>query len=534
MPSLRRSKSGSYLARGRIPADVRAEYGRRFGKSVEAKFSAPPGTKAADAKRLYAEWLAEHEARVATIRAERDGGGETLTYRRAALLAADWYRWFIARHMDEPGTDVSWGVREDIISGELHGVSRGDYENALEALLPRVGDDAETQQFLAQQRLTLNKEAHELFLRAVFDHYLAAIRRLEMYASGNYSPDAHAAKLPPPSKRETGETPWQLFEGWVAARQPAEGTVENWQYMLTNLTDRFEGRSAASLTEDDLREWLTSLIGPERSSRTVYRTWKRAGQTVFQWAVGAKKLSVNPFKEIQAPRSKRTRTRSDKHFRDGELSTILRGCLAVKDTTRPDDAAKRWVPWLLAYTGARPAEITQLRGMDVRAQDGVTIVHLTPEAGTIKNSAARDVPLHEHLIAQGFLDWVRERGGGPLFYAPRAARPQDRKKPKKSPAAQARQRLASWVRSLGVSDPELSPNHAWRHTFKVHGRRVSIPEVYLAAICGQELPTQAEGYGPPELRDKADAIARLPRYKVGAASTTEHHPAARGHPRARV
>jgi hypothetical protein len=33
-------------------------------------------------------------------------------------------------------------------------------------------------------------------------------------------------------------------------------------------------------------------------------------------------------------------------------------------------------------------------------------------------------------------------------------------------AAQARQRLATWVRELGVSDRNISPNHAWRHTFK--------------------------------------------------------------------
>jgi hypothetical protein len=52
MPSLRKPKSGRYLARGRIPADVRDEYGRRFGKNFEAKFSAPAGTKPADAKRL--------------------------------------------------------------------------------------------------------------------------------------------------------------------------------------------------------------------------------------------------------------------------------------------------------------------------------------------------------------------------------------------------------------------------------------------------------------------------------------------------
>ena len=41
------------------------------------------------------------------------------------------------------------------------------------------------------------------------------------------------------------------------------------------------------------------------------------------------------------------------------------------------------------------------------------------------------------------------------------ADPLNAKKPR---YAQARQRLANWVRELGVSDPELlMPNHIWRH-----------------------------------------------------------------------
>jgi hypothetical protein len=41
-------------------------------------------------------------------------------------------------------------------------------------------------------------------------------------------------------------------------------------------------------------------------------------------------------------------------------------------------------------------------------------MRLTPEAGGIKNNTFRDVPVHQHLIALGFLDLV-ERAEGPLF-----------------------------------------------------------------------------------------------------------------------
>jgi len=44
------------------------------------------------------------------------------------------------------------------------------------------------------------------------------------------------------------------------------------------------------------------------------------------------------------------------------------------------------------------------------------VIAITPEAGTVKTGAGRVVPLHEHLLEQGFLDFVVSRRNGPLFY----------------------------------------------------------------------------------------------------------------------
>jgi integrase len=59
-------------------------------------------------------------------------------------------------------------------------------------------------------------------------------------------------------------------------------------------------------------------------------------------------------------------------------------------------AAQRWVPWLAAYTGARPGELCQLRGEDFKEVDGIKCVALLPDAGTIKTRKYRYVPLHPH------------------------------------------------------------------------------------------------------------------------------------------
>jgi hypothetical protein len=86
--------------------------------------------------------------------------------------------------------------------------------------------------------------------------------------------------------------------------------------------------------------------------------------------------------------------------------------------------------------------MTQLRGADLIERDGIHGLRITPDAGTVKNKKTRIVPIHDHLIEQGFLEFVKGRGAGPMFY--RVAKeegiddPLNAKKPR---YAQARQRL---------------------------------------------------------------------------------------------
>lgn len=124
------------------------------------------------------------------------------------------------------------------------------------------------------------------------------------------------------------------------------------------------------------------------------------------------------------------------------------------------------------------------------------------------------MPLHPHLLEQGFLGFT-QRHKGPLFYRPRRDQQDtvDVLNQKKSPAAQARQRLAAWVRQIGVNDPHLiRPLHAWRHTFKLRGDRAGLPEKVLDQICGHAPATVGRGYGAPELKDLTRVIQKFPRY----------------------
>jgi integrase len=129
----------------------------------------------------------------------------------------------------------------------------------------------------------------------------------------------------------------------------------------------------------------------------------------------------------------------------------------------------------------------------------------------------RTVPIHDHVIEQGFLDYVKSKGKGPLFYNPAPKGDDtdtDITNPKRPRYVKARERLAEWVRSLGVKDKEIQPNHAWRHTFKQRAARAKIEGVVRDAICGHAPRAVRDQYEIPTIEDMANALKQFPRYKI--------------------
>ena len=525
MVRLLRDARGNYVARKRLPDDVKEEYGRQYGACSEAKKTWPASTERKLVERLFHEWLADVEARIAAIKAAMKGEGVPLTRQQARALAGEWYDWFVARH---PENDREhWEQLRDQMHDALRnavGEKRWeefdnpdelwrDDEKLRKTIRPVLADVGETAQFLAMKKMVPDNEARALFLDFLYADLAAALKRMIRMSDGYYGPDAYRDQFPKFQAADCGETPMQLFERWAAARRPARGTLESWRYVFDAMGNYFNGRSAASITDDEAQEWVNSLANKDRSGHTVRRTYISASRTVFRWALKHKHIPHNPFKEVETTVQKRTRHRETQAFLPHEYRIILTAALAITDTTKPFDAAKRWVPWLCAYTGARAGEITQLRKRDVIEREGVWAIHITPEAGSVKTNTARTVPLHVHLTEQGFLNFVQNHPDGPLFYTPDPnAKSDDPLKQKKPRSTQMRQRVGNWVRELGVSDLELQPNHAWRHTFVLVARRCGISDGDSDAITGRPPANVARGYGVAEFSDMAAAMKKFPRY----------------------
>jgi integrase len=178
-------------------------------------------------------------------------------------------------------------------------------------------------------------------------------------------------------------------------------------------------------------------------------------------------------------------------------------------------AARRWVPWICAYTGARVNEITSLLPSDVQQIMGHWCFVLRPEV--TKGKRLRRVPVHKHLIEQGLLQYVEERRktGKPLFYEPARARGGKGANPQWQKVAE---RLGEWVReSLKVT--EVQPNHGWRHLWReiVRGTRMK-PEL-CDYMCGHESKSGTGArYGKRKVPVLAKEMSLLPRFNVPALS----------------
>ena len=309
------------------------------------------------------------------------------------------------------------------------------------------------------------------------------------------------------------------FDGYAKAQGLSPGVRDEWRRYVRHLITFLGHDDAAKVTADDLTAWRDRLlIEPSRNGRvrkpiTVRDKYIVSVKAMLAWAVEERRIPANVALGIavRVPRAAKLR---ESAFTPEEARTILAATLVPPSGRMASGhvLARRWIPWLCAYSGARVNEISQLRKEDVRKIDGIWAVRITPEAGTVKNHTARVVPLHPHIIEQGFLGVVAAQAEGPLFYDAKRTRVRgDSNRHFKKVG----ERLAVWVRAdVGITDPSLKPNHAWRHLFKAMSYEAGIEERMADALQGHAPTTTGRAYGSPSMIAKAEAIAKLPRFEV--------------------
>jgi integrase len=393
------------------------------------------------------------------------------------------------------------------------------------------GDPADLEKPLGPlvDRLLLSKgircvdsDTRSMLLLAFWMALRDAFENRKKNVEGDYSDDPKAKRFPQweaptrnaPAAIASGVSLKALVEDWwkeanAAGRKPS--TYESYRNTMTKLVVVLKHDDASRVSPEDIVRFKDIRIESGVSPKTVKDSDLAGLKTVFGWAVMNRRMSINPAEGLTIKTSKPRKLRA-KGFSDKEAVLILKHAQNYKAGGEAPKlaAAKRWVPWLCAFTGARVGEMLQLRKQDVRREGKHWIVHVTPEAGPVKTNEARDVVLHGQIVGSGFLDFVKASKGGYLFISPSGDELGVRKAVKT-----ARNKVNMLVREV-VSDPNVDPSHGWRHRFKTVGIEEGVEMRVLDAIQGHAPRNISEGYGEVTIKAKAKAIAKFPAIRVSS------------------
>ncbi|WP_158809897.1 DUF6538 domain-containing protein [Beijerinckia sp. L45] len=525
-------KTGVFWLRKRIPDDLQGIVGKREElKSL--------GTKDPDeAKRRLVAALAELDARWVNLRA----GPKELTEREAHRLASRIHDNWLAIHADNPSDQLVWHTEwYDRLWTEVNPLGDGEERPA------SVGIDSliisNMRRFALQQAdfcidgLGLNVDDWSRFrlAKAVSAAFQRASLTLQDVASGRINPNVfdRGAKGDQPSlilvdpegqqnlkERAKGDSVAisSLLERWwreasAAGRKPS--TYESYRNTVRMFTLFIGHDDAGSIIAKDVIAFKDHRLqtpspktGRLPSAKTVKDSDLSALKTIFGWAVGNQLIPANPAAGITIKLARSAKVRS-KGFSDAEAQALLIAALNYQpQNERPETAAaKRWVPWLCAFTGARVGEVAQLRKQDLTRLGEDWVIRITPEAGTVKNNEAREIVLHPQVVDLGFPAFVDGCVDGHLFL-------RSSERGVLGPLQGLKNRLAEFARTT-VVDPRVAPNHGWRHRFKTVGMEAGIAPRILDAIQGQAARSVADTYGDVTIKTVAAAIHKLPKILVG-------------------
>lgn len=538
-----RTDSSIHQLQARVPLDV-VDRLRGAVLTVEcpAMRSDPEATISATIGRTVKASLRTRDGEVATVRrmivlgalerlyASARTGEATLSHRQMVGLAGEVYGLLRSRFDDDPGDPAAWEAWKAFVRAARQGRIPTAPSISLEELadereeaarlfgpdltagidaLPASGDRAALEDrcgrltwwVLSRHGFHVDRATRLRLLEHVADACLDAGWAIKRAAQGDYAPDPKAQRFPPVETRASGITLSAIFERWERETKPSGSTITTWKGIVSSLKASVGHEDAARITDHDVVKWKDSRVAAGRSAKTVNDSDLACIRALYRFAIANKLVTTNPADGVKVSAKAKAGT-SKLPYTDDEIARLLQA--AERETL----AYRRWLPLLLVATGARVGEMAQLSGDRVRTVDGVPCLVIEPAAdgGSLKNATSeRTVPMHPVLIRRGFLDFVKARGEGPLFYG--RAKGNSARHASVGP----RNHLSTWIRSLpGFDDDRKSPAHATRHWWKSVASRIGIPDSVADFIQGHAAASVAGRYRHFALDQLAAEIAKMP------------------------
>ncbi|WP_312975772.1 site-specific integrase [Stutzerimonas nitrititolerans] len=302
--------------------------------------------------------------------------------------------------------------------------------------------------------------------------------------------------------------------GDIPASQVTKATIHHFRVTLGHLP---KGRWKPGLTLEALRAQVEQ--GAATMELATIRKKLAALATIFKFACERlEALDEEPVAASGVLRDLRNsinkaalhKEARDKGYNRKELIAIF-GSPLFHGQWKPQIAdygqALYWLPLLMAYTGARREEVAQLLVSDVEQEpeSGIWCLAIRPGDGKSLKTASsrRRVPLHDDLVALGFLDYRDSvSADGRLF---------PKLKPHKDGFGHAVGK--TWDKYLQEAvklQTTAKPAHGFRHAFKTLCREVGIPKEVHDWLTGHAASNVGDTYGSAPISRMAEELKKFP------------------------
>lgn len=445
-------------------------------------------------------------------------GPRSLSNKERVALSGVLYDTLASGFEDEPVSAEWWKIVGEVAHHALTAptltINTFPNEGRLRQLERYVGPFLEA--VLLREGVIADDDSRLGLLEAFATALIKAARKLKQNAEGDYTPDPAAARFPKwegikpvasASSSPTSLTFDNLLDRWERESAKAPSSLVAFRQHVRAFKEHLKHNDVKSVTRTDVIAWKDALQSQELAAKTINGSYLASIRTLYRLAKRNDLIATDPTEGIGV-QSKQRAGEGRLPYDDAEVSAIL----ALADVQT--DTRLRWIPWLLALTGARVGEIAQLWGNRVMTVNGVPIIRIAPadDGGTIKNAGSeRDVPLHPEIVSRDFLEFVKTRpNGGPLFYGGKQAEARPRKSKTAGHASDgAINRVREWIRESGFADPRKAPSHAFRHWFKTKCADLDIPDSVADAIQGHSDQSAAASYRKISLAKMAEAIRKI-------------------------
>ncbi|MBY5379359.1 site-specific integrase [Rhizobium leguminosarum] len=263
-------------------------------------------------------------------------------------------------------------------------------------------------------------------------------------------------------------------------------------------TKAFEGMKLTQIVKHN-----ETVKKPTISTTTVNRYL--SGFSAFcTWLTNHGYITANPAADMFLKKSKEKTT---KPFTVGEMNTLFKspfftGCQndeAPRLWSKPGNVLIRdhryWVPLVMLFSGARPAEIAQLGVGDVREDRGHWIMHITTEGDGHKsvktNGSMRVVPVHPELVQLGLLRYhaeMKQRGEKRLF-------PSAERNDRGQMIADFSRDFPRYLTKIGLKEGRGLSLYSFRHGAADALRRAGYLDEQFGFILGHTAGTMTQRYG---------------------------------------